>query len=318
MLLCYNESMLINVGLRTDIVWFYSDWLFNRFREGYVYSRNPLFTNKVTSYQLSPDKVDAVLFCSKNYEPALPRLHEITNRFRTLFHFTLNGYGHDIEPAVPSVSERLETLKELSKLVGKQRLFWRYDPILVTPRYPPRWHDAMFDYLAEQIAPYVSGCIVNFVDVFIKLSSRIPEIVRLTGEDKRHILLPIADAAERHNLPVRCCAMGIDYGIPRHGCITLEDISRANGCRFRDIKHVGNQRKCQCIISRDIGWYDSCPGGCRYCNANHTGDVQENFERHDPHSPLLIGSFLPTDSLFFSPQESFLIGNDRQISLFDL
>ena len=75
-----TKKMIINTGARTDTVQYFSEWLLNRFEEGYVYTRNPLFPNKVTRYELSPDKVDAVLFCSKNYAPILPRLMEITDK----------------------------------------------------------------------------------------------------------------------------------------------------------------------------------------------------------------------------------------------
>lgn len=69
--------MIINTGGRTDTVQYYTGWLLNRFSEGYVLSHNPLFPNKVTRYELTPDKVDCVVFCLKNYKPILPRLHEI-------------------------------------------------------------------------------------------------------------------------------------------------------------------------------------------------------------------------------------------------
>lgn len=68
--------MIINTGGRTDTVWYYTRWLLRRFEEGYVLARNPLFPNKVSRYELSPDKVDCVVFSSKNYGPILPRLHE--------------------------------------------------------------------------------------------------------------------------------------------------------------------------------------------------------------------------------------------------
>lgn len=77
--------MILNTGARTDTVQYFSDWLFRRFKEGYVCARNPLFPNKVIRYELSPEKIDAVLFCSKNYAPALSRLHEITDKYRTIF-----------------------------------------------------------------------------------------------------------------------------------------------------------------------------------------------------------------------------------------
>ena len=75
--------MIINTGGRTDTVQYYSEWLLNRFSEGYVLSRNPLFPNKVMRYELTPETVDCVVFCSKNYRPILPRLKEITGRFHT-------------------------------------------------------------------------------------------------------------------------------------------------------------------------------------------------------------------------------------------
>ena len=105
--------MIINTGGRTDTVQYYAEWLMRRFSEGYVLSRNPLFTNKVTRYELTPDKVDCVVFCSKNYKPVIPRLHEITDRFNTYFHYTITAYGKEIEPGVPPIEESMETLIEL-------------------------------------------------------------------------------------------------------------------------------------------------------------------------------------------------------------
>mgnify|MGYP001624026711 CR=1 FL=1 len=106
--------MILNTGARTDTVQYFSEWLFRRFREGYVYTRNPLFPHKVTRYELSPDRIDCVLFCSKNYAPVLSRLHEITDRYRTYFHFTITAYGREIEPGVPSIDDSVGTLKMLS------------------------------------------------------------------------------------------------------------------------------------------------------------------------------------------------------------
>ena len=96
--------MILNTGARTDTVQYFSEWLFRRFREGYVYTRNPLFPHKVTRYELSPDKIDAVMFCSKNYAPILPRLREITDKYRTYFHYTITAYGKDLGRAFPPLT----------------------------------------------------------------------------------------------------------------------------------------------------------------------------------------------------------------------
>ena len=40
--------MIINTGSRTDIPAYFSDWFYNRIREGYVLMRNPYNPQQVT------------------------------------------------------------------------------------------------------------------------------------------------------------------------------------------------------------------------------------------------------------------------------
>ncbi len=46
--------MIINTGNRTDIPAYFSDWFYNRIKEGYVYARNPYYPSQVTKYKLTP------------------------------------------------------------------------------------------------------------------------------------------------------------------------------------------------------------------------------------------------------------------------
>lgn len=173
--------MIINTGGRTDTVQFYTEWLLKRFEEGYVMSRNPLFPNKVARYELTPDKIDCVVFCSKDYRPILNDITKITERFNTYFHYTITAYGKDVEPRVPSIEQSIETLKELSSIVGKQRIVWRYDPILLTEKYSIQTHLDTFERIAKEISPYVDRCIFGFVEMYVKLSVNMPEIIPLTN-----------------------------------------------------------------------------------------------------------------------------------------
>ena len=169
--------MIVNTGARTDTVQYYTDWLLRRFAEGYVLSRNPLFPNKVTRYELTPEKVDCVVFCSKNYAPILPRLHEITERFPTYFYYTITAYGKDVEPGVPSIEQSMETLMALSRQVGKGRVAWRYDPVLLTRKYTINRHMETFERMAATLAPHIDRCIFSFVEMYKKLESNMPEII---------------------------------------------------------------------------------------------------------------------------------------------
>ena len=142
--------MILNTCGRTDTVQYFTPWLLKRFEEGYVLSRNPMFPQKVTRYELTPEKVDCVIFCSKNYKPILKDITKITDKFNTYFHYTITAYGKDVEPGVPSIEENIKTLKELSRIVGKQRLAWRYDPVLLTKKYTIAKHLEILDAMQKK------------------------------------------------------------------------------------------------------------------------------------------------------------------------
>ena len=313
--------MILNTGARTDTVQFYSEWLLKRFAEGYVYTRNPLFPNKVTKYELSPDKIDLVLFCSKNYRPILPRLHEITDKYRTYFHYTITAYGKDVEPLVPSVDESIDTLIALSKQVGKQRVAWRYDPVLLTDKYTIEVHEKTFAHIAEKLAPYIDRCIFSFVEMYKKLETNMPEIIPLTDGDKNRIAEILGGIANKYGIHIQTCGTNGDYsqfGIHSSGCATLAILGAANGCEFKDLKHKGLREGCHCIESRDIGAYDTCLNGCKYCYANKSPQkARDNYKFHDPASPLLLGTLQPTDEVIQGNQKSFLQSVAKQASFFD-
>lgn len=313
--------MILNTGARTDTVQYFTPWLLKRFEEGYVYTRNPLFPNKVTRYELSPDKIDAVLFCSKNYAPVLPRLHEITDKYRTYFHYTVTAYGKDVEPGVPSIDDSIKTLVELEKIVGKNRISWRYDPVLLTRDYTIGRHLDTFAYLAEKLAPHIDRCIFSFVEMYKKLEVNMPELIPMTSEDREKLARGLGQIAVKYGIWLQTCGSDGDYsrfGIHSSGCATLEILGRANGCEFREIKHKGMREGCHCVESRDIGAYDTCLNGCKYCYANKSPQrARDNYRLHDPDSPLLLGHLQEDDVLTEGNQKTFLKSSGRQDSLFD-
>lgn len=311
--------MIINTGSRTDTVQYYTDWLLKRFEEGFVYSRNPLFPNKVTRYELDPKVLDCVVFCSKNYEPILDRITKITDKFNTYFHYTITAYGKDIEPNVPTIDESIETLIKLSEIVGKQRIAWRYDPILLTNKYTKEVHYKTFDYMAERISPYIDRCIFSFVEMYKKLKTNMPEIILFSEEDKNEIAQNIGTIAKKHNLIIQTCATVENYeqyGILQSGCITSNILGNANNITFKNIRHSGNRPRCNCIDNRNIGDYDTCPNSCKYCYANQNPQIAiENYKKHNPNDLMILGNLKPTDEVSQSSQKSFL-KNEIQQKLF--
>lgn len=304
--------MILNTGGRTDTVQYYTEWLLNRFSEGYVLTRNPLFPNKISRYELTPDKVDCVVFCSKNYQPILPRLHEITDCFNTYFHYTITAYGKGIEPGVPSIEESMETLIRLSDQVGKQRVAWRYDPVLLTKEYTIERHLHTFERMAGVLAPYIDRCIFSFVEMYKKLESNMPELILLSTEDMDELACGMGSIARKYGIHLQTCGTNVDYsryGIHASGCMTLDILGEANGIEFKKLKHKGMRQGCHCIESRDIGAYDTCLNGCKYCYANKNPQKAfDTYKYHDPKSPLLLGHVKPEDTVIQGAQKSFLKG----------
>lgn len=102
----------------------------NRIREGYVLVRNPYYLNQVTKYNLSPDVVDCLAFCTKNPEPMLEYLNEL-DKYKQYWFVTITPYGKDIEPNVPNKKRVIESFKKLSEHIGVDSIGWRYDPIFI-------------------------------------------------------------------------------------------------------------------------------------------------------------------------------------------
>ena len=313
--------MIVNVGGRTDIVNYYTTWLINRLKEGYVYSRNPLFTNNVSKISLNPKDVDCLMFCSKNYKPIIKYMKDINKKYRIICHYTITAYEKDVEPNVPTIEESIKTLKELSKIVGKEKVLWRYDPILLTEKYTIQRHIETFEYMAKEISPYVQRCIFSFVEMYKKLKYNMPEIIPFTEEDRTKILENIGKIAKKYKLFIQTCGTDENYekyGIHLSGCTTTEILEKANHVKYKEVKAKGMRKGCHCIPSRDIGAYDTCLNGCKYCYANTRPELaKENIKLHDKNSSILSGDINKTDKITEVKNTSFIKEydiKDEQIS----
>lgn len=76
-----------------------------------------------------------------------------------------------------------------------------------------------------------------------------------------------------------------------------------------------NQRPgCGCVESVEIGSYDCCTLGCKYCYATSSGNVvQANVLNHNPEAPVLFGN-LPKNAII--SEKKMLSIKDEQIRLF--
>lgn len=313
--------MILSVSRRTDIPAFYSDWFFNRVKEGFLYVRNPMNRHQVSKILISPDIVDCIVFWSKNPTPMLNRLDEL-EKYMYYFQFTINPYDINMEMGVPLKNNILHTFKELSSRIGSSRVIWRYDPILITDTIGISYHIKYFEELAKRLEGYANTCVISFIDLYKKTQRNLKDTTtREPFQDEMiELAVNLSSIANKYGIKIQTCSEQIaleSLGIIHGRCIDdalIEDLLGVKLVVGKD----GNQRsECGCVQSVDVGEYNTCSHFCRYCYANFSREnVINNREKHNPYSPLLIGELVEQDVVherklfsFVKVPEPFVIGD---------
>lgn len=307
--------MIINTGQRTDIPAFYSEWLSNRLKEGYVCVRNPYNSKQVSRYRLDPEVVNVIGFCTKNPAPMFPYM-ELLKDYGQYWFVTITGYGRDIEPNVPDKHSLLEDFRKLSEIVGLHSIGWRYDPILISDRYTADYHLRAFEQIASALEGFTETAVISFIDLYPGVRRNFPEALEVDKE-LRHVLgRELVRIASSHGMTVKPCAEGNElavYGADCSGCMKISDYEKAIGKSLNAPRRKGARKECACYLSCDIGAYNTCMHMCRYCYANSDpSTIMARNRMHDPRSPFLIGWYRDDDVVHEVDQKSWI---DSQLSL---
>lgn len=286
--------MILSVSRRTDIPAFYSEWFFNRLKEGFVYVRNPMNIHQVSKVMLLPEVVDCIVFWSKNPRPMLSRLDELKN-YMYYFQYTINAYDKGMELSVPRKEGIINTFKELSDKIGPKRVIWRYDPILLTEKMDTDYHVKYFEEIAKRLEGKTNTCVISFVDLYKKTQSNLKDTQAREPSQNEMVELAtkMCQIAQEYGMVIQTCAEAIELesvGIKHGKCIDSVLIEDLLGVKLVVGKDPNQRKECGCVQSIDIGEYNTCAHGCKYCYANFKDSmVMRNRAAHDPLSPLLVG-----------------------------
>ena len=293
--------MIVSASRRTDIPSYYSEWFVNRIKEGFVYARNPMNIHQISKIALSTEVVDGIVFWTKNPLPIMDKLH-ILDRYMYYFQFTVNSYAQDIEPNVPIKNDIIiPAFRDLSKNLGADRVIWRYDPILLTEKYTVDYHVTYFEEIAKRLSGYTNKCIISFVDMYRNTQGNMKAFGLLPMGTKEMLELAqrLVAIAEKYHIIVESCAEKINleqFGIAHGHCIDCGLFEKLLGCKLNLDKDKNQREECGCMASIDIGMYNTCRNGCRYCYANYSAKTVERLcSLHDPLSPLISGIVGPDD-----------------------
>ncbi len=291
--------MVVNVSGRTDIVAFYMGWFLNRLEDGYFLIRNPFYKDLV--HRINCEDIDMFVFCTKNPENLLKNVERIDKPF--VVHVTITPYEKDFEPNVPNKALILENTKRLSRIIGKERMFIRYDPIILNDKYDLDFHIKAFKRLVEELNGFTNSIIVSFVDEYKNVRSN-KEVLKnreVTREEMALIGQNFVDSASLNGMTVQTCGEMdtlFEYGFLQEDCVTTSLVERFTGKTIKEKWNARRDKNCNCIHMYDIGDYNSCKHFCKYCYANYSEkDIVTNNSLHDEFSPLLIGHIKSTDTI---------------------
>lgn len=340
--------VIVSASRSTDIPAFYADWFFVRLKRGYSAWTNPF--NGVTSY-VSYNRTRFIVFWSKNPKPLLEHIDYLLERnIGCYIQYTLNDYeAEGLEKGVPPLAQRIETFKMLVDKLGKGRVIWRFDPMILTNKISI---DNLLDKvrnIGDQLKGYTEKLVFSFADIasYRKVKSNLEKNdINYIEWDKTSMNEFASKLSEMNkerewNFELATCGEKIDierYGIEHNRCVDdnlmirfayrdkklmeflkvdimkvqpsmpsmfeeFEDspqlpagaimlASDTYAIKKKNNKDKGQRQFCGCIVSKDIGQYNTCPHLCEYCYANTSKEAAvANWERNksNPNGDKIIG-----------------------------
>lgn len=298
--------VIISASRSTDIPALYGEWFMQRLEQGYATWTSP-WNGRIQTVSFAGARV--LVFWSKNPLPFIPSLTQLIRQdYQVLVLYTLNDYRDErLEPGIPSLEDRIRTFARLSALVGRGRVTWRFDPLLLTRTLSVEKLLDRINAIGDQVAGYTDRLVISFIDI-----ERYPRVKRNLGDsgvrecspaEIRALARGIAALNEDWGLEVQVCGEELDlspYGIGRGACISYEILAREFASdrelmaflapskdpvlgekRRRELKDPGQRSRCGCVVSKDIGQYATCIHGCRYCYATSSAALaQKNYLRY--------------------------------------
>jgi len=304
--------LIVSASRSTDIPAFYGDWFMARLDAGYVRWNSPFGGNPV---YVSFAKTRVIVFWSKNPAPFFRHLDSLDQKgYGYYFLISLNDYDAErLEPGVPPLEERIESFIRLSQRIGKGRVVWRYDPLVLSDTITVGTLLEKIRRTGDRIHPFTERLVISFVDIekYVKVKRNLHkggygDVREFTGAEISRFCEGLARLNKNWGLTITACGEARDlsgYGIGRGQCISYDLMMKefagdrvlmeflrpadqrtlsGTGARSpRDLRDPGQRNTCTCIVSKDIGQYSTCMHLCAYCYANTSpAVVQRQYARY--------------------------------------
>jgi len=319
--------IIISASRSTDIPAFYAKWFINRIKAGYCVWYNPF--NQLPMYVAFKNTKVVVFWSKnpKPLIPYLYELEE--RGIHYYFQFTLNDYDKEqFEPNVPSIAKRIDAFTELSEKIGKEKVIWRFDPLFITDKIGVDELLRKVENIGNQLKGYTEKFVFSFADIgniYKKVENNLKRLNinyrEFPPQTMNEFAIGLQELNKKWHFSLATCAEGINleqYDIKHNRCIDGELMKQLfaedkelvyylnfgklqeNNTLFADefdksplsvekLKDKGQRKACGCMISKDIGMYNTCSHFCTYCYANTSKEtVIKNLKFHNENNESII------------------------------
>lgn len=292
-----DEPYILSASRRMDLPAYQLPAFLRALERGWVEVPHP-FTGTRHRVELRGPRVAGVVFWTRRPAALLPHLDTLRRTYgdRLRVQCTLTGLPRALEPRVPEADETVAALERLGATLGAAALSWRMDPILLSSTTPPQWWLATFSHLADRLAGRVREVTVSWLDVYPRTRRNLLPLEALGWRlhhpgpaQRRELLDALSGLAARHGLPLAACCepeMLEHPGVRPAACLDAAWFEARNGWLPGALGSQPSRPGCACGRNRDIGVYQSCAFGCRYCYANSHPREQAPDDPWEPARPL--------------------------------
>ena len=230
--------------------------------------------------------------------------------------YTLNDYEKEgLEKGVVlPLEKRIDTFKRLVDQLGKGRVIWRFDPLILTDQIGLDDLLRKVEHIGDQLLGYTEKLVFSYADIALykKVKANLEKshinYQEWTVQQMDDFARRLSELNQKWHYQLATCGEKIDieqYGIQHNRCvdddlmicfahhdkalmdflgveITEGDLfnPKPTIIKHRDNRDKGQRQFCGCMVSKDIGEYNTCPHLCEYCYANASKEAAvRNWER---------------------------------------
>ena len=265
--------MIISASRRCDIPKYGKKWFLDSLNLGYVNVTNPFNRNQVKKVSLKNEDVDLFVFWTKDCSDFTDVLDYLKSKdMKFLIQYTINGYPSDIEPHTGDIDKIIDNFISInSQYPGS--VLWRYDPVILTDRLDLEYHTEKFSYIFQKIKQSATRCYTSFFDEYRKNKKFITaHNVNIDDFSKyENVLGEFDNIVNGSDLKIIVCSEPVNYvsykNVIKGACIDKDYINEVLALDIQGKRDSGQRKFCYCVKSTDIGAYNQCKTGCKYCYA---------------------------------------------------